>query len=180
MRKTVINNIVLVFLILVLGLTSSICSLSKQHESYNYRELWNSWTDNHRNIYLWGLRDGLLEQPTANPLSLLVNYEIYDNYIKRGKPIVLYIDSYLHEYSKEIREVIKKERAKAWDTIIAFGSPKIPLETIRDVMTDLYKDPANSFISLSDMSFLAFWKLKGESVETVLIVLRKKALGGIE
>lgn len=167
-EKALMVLFIVVFLIIVL--TNSIYALN---ESFNFREYWNSWTDYERIIYLLGIRDGLLEQPTANPNSLLVNFDSYcDNTDPQSPPKGLY----LYRYPEEVREVIQDESFKAWKIIIAFGSPKIPLETIRDVMTDLYKDPANSFISFSDISFLAFWKLKGKSIESVLIELRKEVL----
>jgi hypothetical protein len=47
---------------------------------------------------------------------------------------------------------------------------------IRDVITDLYKDPANSFITTLDMFFLARDKIEGKDIGKGLIEARKKAI----
>lgn len=47
---------------------------------------------------------------------------------------------------------------------------------ITKVMTDLYKDPANTRISISIMIDIAYQKLKGEDMELLLREARKKAL----
>lgn len=43
------------------------------------------------------------------------------------------------------------------------------------VMTDLYKDPANTRISISTMIDVAYQKLKGEDIEPLLQEVRKEA-----
>ncbi len=45
-----------------------------------------------------------------------------------------------------------------------------------NVVTDLYKDPANSFIDATDMIFLAQDKLRGENIEDDLARKRKWAV----
>ena len=47
---------------------------------------------------------------------------------------------------------------------------------ITKVMTDLYKDPANTRISISIMIDIAYQKLKGEDIEPLLREARKEAL----
>ena len=47
---------------------------------------------------------------------------------------------------------------------------------ITRVMTDLYKDPANTRISISIMIDIAYQKLKGEDIEPLLREARKEAL----
>lgn len=42
-------------------------------------------------------------------------------------------------------------------------------------MTELYKDPANSFISFSKMIFLSRDKLRGDNIEESLLLARKEA-----
>lgn len=49
-------------------------------------------------------------------------------------------------------------------------------EAIRNVMTDLYEDPANTYISFYDMGGIAYRELKGESIESLLREAREKAL----
>jgi hypothetical protein len=49
-------------------------------------------------------------------------------------------------------------------------------DQIRDVITDLYKDPANAFISTLDIFFLARDKIEGKDVGKGLMEARKKAI----
>ena len=49
-------------------------------------------------------------------------------------------------------------------------------DQIRNVTSDLYKDPANAFISTLDMFFLARDKIEGKDVEIGLMEARKKAM----
>lgn len=44
------------------------------------------------------------------------------------------------------------------------------------VMTDLYKDPANTFIDTKDMLYIARDKLLGEKIDDRLVSARKKAV----
>ena len=60
------------------------------------------------------------------------------------------------------------------ETLNSIVSQKYPnLEVIRDIMTDLYKDPANTYISFKNMIFIAKDKLSGKPIEDKLIEERK-------
>jgi hypothetical protein len=48
-------------------------------------------------------------------------------------------------------------------------------DTIISVMTDLYKDPANTFIDSKDMLYIARDKLLGEKIDDRLLSARKEA-----
>ena len=157
----------IIILIIVFCLLSFVEFSCFSAQRDNYKNIWDSWEEYEKYVYLWGLRDGLREQPTADIHSLLINPESYCDPFSRLE--------YSLKYSEEIKKVIKEERYKVWEIIIWFGSPKIPIEVIRDVTTDLYKDPANSYIYIADMCYLAFWKIKGKDVDPILIKLREKA-----
>jgi len=130
-----------VILIVVFCFLSLIELFCVANERPNYKKIWDSWEEYEKYVYLWGLKDGLGEQPTASCYSLLTHPEFYrDSY-----PFLLEY-GYLLKYSEDTQKAIKEERSKAWEFIIQFCSPKIPIEAIRDVTTDLYKDPANSYI----------------------------------
>ena len=47
-------------------------------------------------------------------------------------------------------------------------------DAIIEVVSELYEDPANNFIYVSNMCFLAYRKLNGESIETLLRKLREE------
>jgi len=141
------------------------------NERANYKDIWDSWKEDEKYIYLWGLSDGLKEHPILGN-SLLVNPEhLCDGFSSSFLSKYLW----LPDYSGEVREAIKEEIYKALGIVIQFCSPKIPVKTIKDVTTDLYKDPANSYIYIADMCYLAFWKIKGKDIEPMLIKLREKA-----
>jgi len=50
------------------------------------------------------------------------------------------------------------------------------LKTFINVISDLYKDPANTYISIADMCIIASRKLRGEPIESSLRELRERAL----
>jgi len=161
---------IMIVLIILFYLLSSAELFSAINERINYKIIWDSWSKYEKYVYLWGLKDGLMEQPTASSNSLLTHPIFYhDSY-----PF-LEEYGYLSKYSENIQKVIKEERSKAWDFILQFCLSNITIEIIRDVTTDLYKDPSNSYIYISDMCYLAFWKIKGENIESILIKLRKEA-----
>jgi len=146
------------------------------NERPNYKKIWDSWSNYERYVYLWGLSDGLSENISASGhiRSLLIDPESYFDialYFKEARS--LYWSS-SEETKKAINRIKERER-EVFRVIIQFGSPKNPLEVIRDITTDLYKDPANSYIYLKDMCFLAFWKLKGKDIEPILIKSRKES-----
>ena len=85
------------------------------------------------------------------------------------------IEGCSEESKKVIAELKKKEQDEKWkniNIIIDFGKPET-LKVIRDIVTDIYKDPANSYIYFSDICYLAFWKLNGKDIDPILIELRK-------
>jgi len=50
------------------------------------------------------------------------------------------------------------------------------LKTVVKIVSDLYKDPANTYISVANMRLLASRKLRGEPIESLLEEFRGKAL----
>jgi chlorite dismutase len=139
-------------------------SFSASSEPYNYREVWNSWTDYQRYIYLWGFNDAR-ENIWGDISNIIKEFEeseelsIYD--IKKIIDLTNKID--LTEISANITDYEELN--------VTFDSPD--LKVIRDVMTELYKDPANSYISFKSMVFFATDKLEGKSIESGLTEKRK-------
>lgn len=149
------KKIIIIFVIVFCLLSfTGISSLDK--EPYNYGKIWNSWSDYMRSIYIMGLKDGLQNQ-------------IYFSFIDR---LIIEEKDVFNKFLKD-SEVVKTEKAgknTLWDFIM-FDD-----EAIRNVMTDLCKDPANTYISFYDMVGIAYRKLKGESIESSLREAREKAL----
>ena len=50
------------------------------------------------------------------------------------------------------------------------------LEAVYNIVDDLYKDPANTYIQLAQMIEVACQKLRGEDIEPLLRELREEAL----
>lgn len=125
-------------------------------EPHNYGKIWNSWSDYIRSIYIMGLKDGLQKQVTLPFIAQLKIEEkdVFDKFLK----------------DSEVVKTEEKGNRILWDFIM-FDD-----EAIRNVMTDLYKDPANTYISFYDMGGIAYRKLKGESIELLLRELREEAL----
>jgi len=86
------------------------------------------------------------------------------------------------------RDTLKKNKAKFWALLeddfhfldlFATGDDKKTanlFETFVKIIDDLYKDPANTYISIADMCIIASRKLRGEPIESLLRELREKAL----
>ena len=125
-------------------------------EPHNYGKIWNSWSDYIRSIYIMGLKDGLQNQIYFSFIHRLIIEEkdVFDKFLK----------------DSEVVKTEEKGNRILWDFIM-FDD-----EAIRNVMTDLYKDPANTYISFYDMGGIAYRKLKGESIELLLRELREEAL----
>jgi hypothetical protein len=100
-----------------------------------------------RDTYLWGFMDGGNSSYT----------ECANVWLKPGE-----------WFKKPESERVKKVREK---TAMFF-----PLESIRDVITDLYKEPANSYINFNKIVYIARNKLRGELIEDQLRDARRSAL----
>ncbi|GAG65552.1 unnamed protein product [marine sediment metagenome] len=115
------KKIIIIFIIMfcLFSFTEVSCLAKEPH---NYGKIWNSWSDYIRSIYIMGLKDGLQDQIYFSFIRRLIIEEkdIFDKYLKNS-------------------EVVKTEEArnKTLSGFIMFDD-----EAIRNVMTDLYKDPA--------------------------------------
>jgi hypothetical protein len=115
-------------------------------EPYNYAELWRSWNIVAREAYITGVVDGIAEAFIVTLKNLVPD--------KLGK--------------SPTPTGVKKTTDKLF--------VRHTKNRIRDVMTDLYKDPANSFIHKVDMFFLARDKIEGKDIGKGLMEARKKAM----
>ena len=115
-------------------------------DPYNYAGLCRSWDIVAREAYISGVVDGIAEAYIVTLTTVVPN-----------------------SFSKgpESPEV-KKAREKLF--------VRYTRDQIRDVITDLYKDPANAFISTLDMFFLARDKIEGKDTAKGIMDARKKAM----
>ena len=128
-------------------------------EAHSPSQMWNSFDDNAKEVYIWGIREGIvmcMEQITErfllpafinkNDTSIIEDIlENYDQFVR-----IFDVDDYETQYNL--------------------------LKTVVNILNNLYKDPANTYIAVSDMCLLASRKLRGESIESLLRELREKAL----
>jgi hypothetical protein len=113
---------------------------------YNHAELWRSWSTITREAYIDGVTDGIAEAYMYTMTNIA-----QDKFSK--KP--------------ELPQVAKvRERLFVRDT----------RNQICNVITDLYRDPANAFISHLDMFFLSRDKIEGKDISKGIMEARKGAI----
>ena len=163
MKKITRTITIIVFLILaLLVLTNSIYALS---ELYNYRETWNScWTDYQRYIYLWGFSDAR-KQIWGDISGIIKEF-------REGKALSLYELKSLIDLTNKIAIIETNASITDYEEI-TIGLKPLDLKVIRDIMNDLYKDPANAYINFEYMVFIAKDKLSGKPIENKLAEKRK-------
>ena len=174
---------IIIILIILVCLFSFMELFCFANERPNYKNIWDGWSDYEKYVYLWGLSDGLCEDIWSY-YSLLINpdrsFNMFTRIKKLGKPSVMrkIKEECSEKLKKEIDEIEKMEddlELEAKLIILNFGISSEIRKVIRDVTTDLYKDPANSYICITDMCYLAFWKIKGKDINPILIKLREEA-----
>lgn len=146
-RKTAIMTRSATAAVVVLVSSIATTAHSQAQEPFNYAELWGSWGTVGHEAYLEGVVDGTFYAWTAAGEAWLGPGELYK--------------------SSDV-EKIRIVREKIF---VREQRPQIPA-----VMTDLYSDPANAYIALIDMVFIARDKLEGKDVERALDNARKRAL----
>ena len=158
--KNLSKLLFLIFLLILILLTS----LSASGELYNYRETWNSWTDYQRYIYLWGFSDA--RKQIWMDISNIIK-EFRDD-----KELSLYELKSLIELTNKIA-IIETDVTIVDYEEITIGLKSLDIKVIRDIMNDLYKDPANAYINFEYMAFIAKDSLSGKPIENKLAEKRK-------
>lgn len=129
-------------------------------ENFNYAEFWNSLSYNEKVIYLLGVSGGIERYASEIEDFFLVTLKGLD----RNKLSV-------EERTEEIKKVSKVTGILAgWRIFVSCGGYR----AIINNMDDLYKDSANMYISMIDMGFLSYYKIKPEPVELLLEVMRER------
>ena len=155
------KKIIIIFIIVfcLLSFARSSC-LSK--EAISPCQMWNAMDDNNKISYILGVKEGIeicmyklanrLPEFTTNREGKVLFFDIledYENFVG-----LFYDEAIVDDYNKFIDR----------------------LHTVANIISDLYKDPANTYINVSAMCLLASRKLRGESIESSLRELREKAL----
>jgi len=115
-------------------------------DPYDYAARWRLWSVSAQEAYVEGLTDGV-----AEAYFVIMENIGQDMVLKKPEP-------------PQVTKV--RERLFVRDT----GNH------VREVISDLYKDPANAYISSLDMFFLARDKIEGKDITKATLDARKKAM----
>jgi hypothetical protein len=117
----------------------------------DYGKIWTAWGKNGQTAYIWGFIDG------GGYAMQTVMSEIIASDKRSGKvPETFY-------------ENIRVKTATLYDE-----------NKIIDIITNLYKDPANSNILFQDMVYIARDSLSGKDVTSAILEARKSAITNYE
>lgn len=134
-------------LIIVVTLILAIASVSAAWQQSNEAQIWNAWTNPVKDTYLKGFQEG----------AVVAYFKAGESWLQPG------------ELSQK-PETNKVKKAR--ESIFLL----LDIEVIRDVMSNLYEDPANQYVQIFDMVYIARDKLRGENIDEALRKARKNAL----
>ena len=126
-------------------------SVQAEEERYKYGEVWNTWTNFNRYVYLSGFKDGMDEGWVD--LERFLNRTLQTDWR-------LYADRYTAFYK----------------TSISKNFPDI--NVVRDVMTKFYADPSNTYLEFTTIFLASVAKTRGasgEAIDKLLTTARKKS-----
>ena len=137
-----------------------ICLLSFLGTSYLAKpsETWNLLKDFDKGVFVMGVREGawmFMEQLAECRPTQFANSELETKFMTFYKDALNFTNLFLTEN--------KEKSIDLWKSLV-------------EVIDDLYKDPANSYIPVANMCLIASRKLRGEPIESLLRELRKDAL----
>ncbi len=128
-------------------------------ENFNYAEFWNSLSYNEKVIYLLGVSGGIERYASEIEDFFLITYKFVEHKLSG------------EEGGEEAKKVSKVTGILfGWQSFVSCGGYR----AIINNMDDLYKDSANMYISMIDMGFLSYYKIKPEPVELLLKVMRER------
>jgi hypothetical protein len=147
------KKIIIIFIIVICLLSFVGASCLAQDSKF-----WNHLKDIDKTIYVMGIRQGvwmcIKQFADAAP----------NQYTNKKNEAKLY--AFLKDAGNFINLFLTGDMEKSADII----------ESLVKVMDDLYKDPANSYIPITNMCLIASRKLRGEPIESLLQEARKEAL----
>ena len=148
MKKISIIFIIVICLLSFLG-TSSLAKPS---------ETWNLLKDFDKGVFVMGVREGawmFMEQLAECRPTQFANSELEVKFLAFYKDVLNFTNLFLTGDTEKSVDL--------WKSLV-------------EVIDDLYKDPANSYIPIANMCLIASRKLRGEPIESLLRELRKDAL----
>lgn len=154
----IIKRVVIIFIIAfcLLSFVKGSC-LAKEHNLLS-GEFWNYMHRNDKKIFVMGIREGIsiwIEQILDHSPHQFTSKEDEVKF----SAFVLDNFNFLNLFAVDTM----KKAEKLFETFI-------------DIISDLYKDPANTHIPIANMCLIASRKLRGEPIELLLREEREKAL----
>jgi hypothetical protein len=148
MKKITITFIIVICLLSFVG-TSSLAKPS---------ETWKQLKDFDKGVYVFGIRQGIwmcIEQLADCRPTQFTNIELEAKFTAFLKDAFNFTNLFLTDDTEKSVDL--------WKSLV-------------EVIDDLYKDPANSYIPIANMCLIASRKLRGEPIESLLQEARKEAL----
>ena len=149
--KTKLMKLLLVGLIICIFANTNINALTSKHG-----EVWQELSDGNKRMYIAAMVSGM------------------DYVLVKILPIIeakTYEGLFTQKEGKEIQEIIefriKLSEIKEDDVVDV-------VKDITNIMTDIYEDPANTYIPIYEILRIAYKKIKGENIEPLLQEERKK------
>ena len=144
-------SIIFIIVICLLSFIEVSC-LANASDDWNYM----NYTD--KVVYIWGVRSGVsmcIKQIADYPPSQFTNKKDEAKFYTLLKDNFNFVNLFLTGDKKKTADLLK---------------------TFINVISDLYKDPANAYIPIENMCIIASRKIRGESIESLLRESREKAL----
>ena len=113
----------------------------------DYNKIWKAWGKRGQTAYIWGFIDG-------GGYAMRTVLDVIFASDKRGSKV-----------PKAFYENVRVKTATLYDE-----------SKIIDIITNLYKDPANSYIWIQDMVYIARDSLSGKDVTTPILEARRSAI----
>lgn len=122
-------------------------SISVASEPFDYSRIWKDWGREGQDAYIWGVMDG------------------------SGKAMITLI------MEKSSADKAHKKYLEGLYERIRLNSAIMHNETkLIEVMSSLYRDPANSYVSMQDMLYIARDSISGKDVSKRILEARKFAI----
>ena len=150
------KKIIIIFIIVFCLLSFAGSSCLAQENYKNYGEIWLKLSDGYRVLYIMGFVGGM--DLLAIKILPILTLKIKENLLTYEETEVIQELLYFRNY------------------FLGLAGDVDVVKNIFNIVTDLYKDPANTYIPTYKMIEVAYQKLKGEDIEPLLQEARKKAL----
>jgi len=155
-----------IILIIIFFLLSfaEISYLNEESSKIKWGIIWDTSTNNEQVSYMLGMRNGrymttfdLIDRFKSLIEDLMLEQETWEKAEEIAKLWEKVVSSFLSEYDE-------------YEKFLALNN-----DVVKEVMADLYKDPANMYINPCQICKIAYHKIQGEDIALLLQEARKEA-----